>query len=160
MLGIVEPPAESLAWNRKAIAAAEKAKSEQARNWLGSLYNNVGWTFHDQGQYPEALDMFEKALAFREEKQQEPEIRIAKWSVARCHRSLGRVDEALAEQRALEAELAQIGEEDGYVYEEIAECSCSKGDAGRSPALLRQGLCAPRQGPVAPGARAGSGSRA
>ena len=128
MLAIIEPSAESLSWNQKAIAAAERVKSEPARNWLGSLYNNVGWTYHDQGRYPEALDMFEKALRFREEKQQEPQIRIAKWSVARCHRSLGRVDEALAEQRALAAEFARIGEEDGYVYEEIAECLWLKGE--------------------------------
>jgi tetratricopeptide (TPR) repeat protein len=128
MLGIVSPPAEALEWNRKAIAAAERAESERARKWLGSLYNNVGWTLHDMGDYPAALDMFVKGLAFRQANQQAPETRIAKWTVARTKRSLGRIDEALAEQRALEAEFQAIGEEDGFVYEELGELLLLKGD--------------------------------
>lgn len=129
MLGIIEPPAEAMAWNRKAIAAAEAAKSERARGWLGSLYNNVGWTLHDQGDYAGALDMFVKSRDFFAAQNKAPQIRIAKWSVARAKRSLGRYDEALAEQRALEAELKAIGEEDGFVYEELGELLLQKGDA-------------------------------
>lgn len=122
MMGIIETGEESLAWNRKAIAAAEASEGERARNWLGSLYNNTGWTYHDQGEYEQALDLFERALAFREEKKQESGIRIARWCVARAMRSLGRVDEALARQQALAKEFEAIGEEDGYVQEELGEC--------------------------------------
>jgi len=134
MLGIVSPPAEALEWNRKAIAAAERAESERAQQWLGSLYNNVGWTLHDMGDYPAALEMFVKGLAFREAHHQAPETRIAKWTVARCQRSLGRIDEALAGQHALEAEFKAIGEEDGFVYEELGELLTLKGD----PAAARE----------------------
>jgi len=117
MLAIVETGGEQLEWNLKAVAAAEKSADPKARKWLGSLYNNIGWTHHDAGRYEEAMEMFEKALKFRQQQGDEPQIQIAKWCVARCLRSLGRVDEALAVQRALE----QNG--DGmYVYEEIAEC--------------------------------------
>ena len=42
--------------------------------------------------------------------------------MARCCRSLGRVDEALAAQQALAAEHAAAGSEDGYVEEELGEC--------------------------------------
>ena len=130
MLGIVEePPAEALAWNRKAIAAAEAAKSERARGWLGSLYNNVGWTLFDQGDYPGALDMFEKSRDFFAAQNKAAQTRIAKWSVARAKRALDRYDEALAEQRALEAELKAIGEEDGFVYEELGELLLQRGEA-------------------------------
>ena len=47
---------------------------------------------------------------------------IARWCVARCLRSLGRTAEALAEQRALAAELEAVGETDEHVTEEIGEC--------------------------------------
>lgn len=122
MMAIVEPPAESLAWNRRAMEAAAASTSARARKWLGSLYNNMGWTYHDQGDYATALEMFENGLAFREEQQQPAETRIAKWCVARTKRSLGQVAEALAMQQALKAEFDALGERDGFVFEELGEC--------------------------------------
>jgi tetratricopeptide (TPR) repeat protein len=123
MLAIVEPPEKQLGWAEKAMSVAEKSQDERARNWLGSLYNNTGWTYHDLSQYDKALDMFEKALKFREEKKDEEGIRVAKWTVARTYRSLGRIEEALQIQRELEKEIEEKGiEHDGYVFEEIAEC--------------------------------------
>lgn len=155
MLGIIESGAESLAWNQKAIAAAEKAKSERAQGWLGSLYNNVGWTYHDQGDYAAALDVFQKSQAFFAARQKPAQVRIAKWSVARTKRSLGRYDEALAEQRALEAEFKSVGEEDGFVYEELAELLLQKGDAaaakdyfGRAYDLLSKDTWFPENEPA------------
>jgi tetratricopeptide (TPR) repeat protein len=122
MLGIVEQGPEALRWNEIAMALAEKSSDPKARNWLGSLYNNIGWAYHDTGQHTQALEMFQQALAFREAKGQPGPVRIAKWSVARCLRSMGRVDEALAMQRTLLDELNAAGETDGYVFEEIGEC--------------------------------------
>ena len=52
-----------------------------------------------------------------------------RWCVARCLRSLGRTEEALAEQRALAAELEAIGESDEFVTQEIAECLRALGRA-------------------------------
>lgn len=122
MLGIVEPPEQSLEWNLKALALAETTQDKQAQNWRGSLYNNIGWTYHDSGQYEKALDLFEKALRWREAQGQLPQTRIAKWCVARTLRSLGRLEEALASQQALLAEHENAGGKDGYVYEELGEC--------------------------------------
>jgi tetratricopeptide (TPR) repeat protein len=123
MLGIVEPPEKQLEWNAKAIELAEKSENQRARGWLGSLYNNTGWTYHDLKQYDKALESFEKALRFQEEKQNEEGIRIAKWTVARTYRSMGRIEEALQIQKELEQEFEQKGiQQDGYVYEEIGEC--------------------------------------
>lgn len=48
-------------------------------------------------------------------------MRIARWCVACCLRSLGRLEAALAQQRALEAEHAAAGTRDGYVEEEPDE---------------------------------------
>lgn len=122
MLGIVEPGDSSVAWNRKAMALAESSSDPKARKWLGSLYNNLGWTYHGQGEYDTALDLFGKALAEREKEGKKSDVRIARWCVARCLRSLGRVEEALAAQRRLYDEFAAEGSMDGYVVEEMGEC--------------------------------------
>lgn len=122
MLGIVAPPQQGLALNLKAIKLAESSQEERARGWLGSLYNNTGWSYHDMGDYASALQIFQKAEAWRRSKGQAKETRIAGWCVARALRSLGRVEEALARQMALNEEWASAGESDGYVFEEIGEC--------------------------------------
>ena len=124
MMAIVEPPDRQLAWAERAIATAETSASERARSWLTSLYNNTGWTYHDLGKYEQALDMFEKALSWEQEnRNDEWRVLIARWTIGRTYRSMGRITEALAVQRALEAEIAEKGlEQDGYIFEELAEC--------------------------------------
>ncbi len=129
MMAIVAKGEAVMNWNLKALELAEKSSEPKARRWLGSLYNNIGWTYFDMQKYDSALTLFEKALAFRAEHGQPEQIRIAKWSVAKARRFLGQVDEALRLQRELEKEWAQSGEEqDGYVFEELAECLLIKND--------------------------------
>jgi hypothetical protein len=53
--------------------------------------------------------------------------RIARWTVARCLRSLRRTEESLELQRVLAVELETVGEPDGYVFEEIGECLLALG---------------------------------
>jgi tetratricopeptide (TPR) repeat protein len=122
MMGIVEPAPEAMAWNLKALALAERSTDERARKWRGSLCNNIGWTYHDEGKYTQALDMFQRALSWREASGTPKQIRIARWCVARALRSLGRLQDALEIQRALLAEHQSAHSKDGYVYEEIGEC--------------------------------------
>ncbi len=120
MLAIVEAPDMALEWNLLALQLAENSLAPLARRWQGSLLNNLGWTYFDKGRYDRALEAFEKALAFRLEQGKTKPIRIARWSVARSLRSLGRGPEALAIQQRLDRELTQAGERDGFVYEELA----------------------------------------
>lgn len=123
MLGIAHPPEKQLQWAEKAMEVAERTSDERAKKWLGPLYNNTGWTYHDLGQYEEALRLFEKSLQWREERQDEEGTRIAKWTIARAYRSLGRIEEALALQRELQTEREEKGlDPSGYVFEELAEC--------------------------------------
>ncbi|MCF7827096.1 MAG: tetratricopeptide repeat protein [Candidatus Marinimicrobia bacterium] len=123
MLGIVAPPEQQLVWNKKAMDLAEKSPDKRAQGWLGSLYNNIGWTYHDMQEYEKALEIFLKGLDWRVAHDQVGETRIAKWCVARTHRSLGHIDQALEMQYDLEKEIIAAGQdEDGYVSEEIAEC--------------------------------------
>lgn len=127
MLGIIEPSEEQLAWNLKALALAEQATTPGARRWLGSLYNNIGWSYHAQGQYDVALAYFEKAVIRRAAAGQARELRIARWCVARVLRDLGRVEEAWRQQTELAAELAAMQDADGYVFEELGECLLALG---------------------------------
>jgi tetratricopeptide (TPR) repeat protein len=122
MMGIVEPAEHQLEWNLKALELAESSDDPQTQRWRGPLYNNIGWTYHDLGQYEDALAMFRRSVAWRESRGERREAQIARWTVARALRSLGRVAEALDMQRALQAELASDGVNDGYVPEEIGEC--------------------------------------
>lgn len=118
---------DRMKWNLTGVDLAEKTADERAHNWLGSLYNNIGWEYHDHGDYEKALDMFDKALAFRLDQGKPKLTAIAKWCVARALRSLERYDEALDIQTALRAENDSTGETDGYVYEELGELYLVKG---------------------------------
>jgi tetratricopeptide (TPR) repeat protein len=124
MVALVESGEEALEWNQRALELAELSDEPRTRRWRASLYNNIGWTLHDQGRYEEALDIFERALAFREKEGRPKPTRIARWAVARCLRSLGRVEEALEIQREL---AATTEEPDGYVDEELGECLAALG---------------------------------
>jgi tetratricopeptide (TPR) repeat protein len=138
MMAIVEPADQAIDWSERAIAYAEKSKDEAARNWLGPLYNNLGWTYHDQREFEKALDIHQRALAWREEKGNMGPIRIARWSVARVLRSLGRVDEAIEMQQTLLQELDTANEQDGFVYEELAECHLVQGREAQATPLFAQ----------------------
>ena len=132
MLGIAAPPQEQILWSERAMAQAEAASDPRARGWLGALYNNLGWTYHDLEQFRHALNLFQRGLRMREEQGQAPQIRIARWTVARALRSVGRVGEALAMQQALLEEHAAAGSSDAYVEEEIGECLLALGRVAAS----------------------------
>ena len=122
MMGIVVPPETQLEWSLKALDLTEKTEDKRAKGWLGPLYNNIGWTYHDLQEYEKALELFEKALKWRREINDEYSIRIQKWNIARTFRSLGRIDEALEIQLALKKEFEEKQlEQDGYVFEELGE---------------------------------------
>lgn len=122
MLGIVEPPDLAWEWNERGMELARGSSDPAAQRWLASLANNMGWARHEAGAYDEALALFTLALVERQRQDDPARTRIARWCVARCLRSLGRTEEALAEQRALAAELDAVGETDEHVTEEIGEC--------------------------------------
>ena len=119
---------------------AEATADERAGGWCGSLYNNIGWTYHDMGDYEAALTLFEKAVTWHEvHRQDRPEtIRIAKWCVGRTYRSLGRLPEALALQQALLAEYEQVEQPASFTHEEIAECLLALGRGEESRPFFAQ----------------------
>jgi tetratricopeptide (TPR) repeat protein len=124
MLGIAAETAEErMEWNLKAIDYAKGSDQERANNWLASLYNNTAWGLFDEERYEEALDLFQQAQEFREKLGDPHTLNIARWCVAKTLRVMGRVEEALAIQRQLEAD----AEQDGFTEEEIGECLLALG---------------------------------
>ena len=122
MVATVEVREEGLKWNHKALDLANSSSDPDAQRWTGSLCNNIGWSHHSNGDHNKALIYFEQALQHRRAQGKADDIRIARWLIAWCLRSLNRVEEALAVQRELEQQIAEIEDPDGYIYEELAEC--------------------------------------
>jgi tetratricopeptide (TPR) repeat protein len=114
MLGILD----GLEWHQKAISLAQTSPDPKAQNWMGSLLNNLGWTYYDRGEYTKALETFQRDLAWFEARQKTHQARLARYSIGKTLRAQGRVAEALAIQQ----ELAKLMPDDNYVREEIAEC--------------------------------------
>lgn len=129
MLGIAAPAAERLDWNRQALALAERSTQTRARGWAASLDHNIGWTYFDAGDPATALVYWQKELALREAAGKRETIIVAKWTVARGYRALGKLDDAEKIQLALVTETEKDGEPDGYVYEELAEIELARGNA-------------------------------
>ena len=122
MVATVEVREEGLKWNHKALDLANSSSDPDAQRWTGSLCNNIGWSHHSNEDHNKALIYFEQALQHRQAQGKAADIRIARWCVAKCLRSLERVGEALRIQRELEHEIADSENPDGYIYEELAEC--------------------------------------
>jgi len=123
MVAIVEEGDEAIHWNELALDYERSLEDPRAKRWKGSLLNNLGWTYHDQGEHAHALELFEEALAFRHEEGKDNLIDIAEWCVARELRALGRTTEALARQKELLRAKEAAGRGNaGYVYEELGEC--------------------------------------
>jgi tetratricopeptide (TPR) repeat protein len=122
MLALVVEGDERLAWNRRAFDMATKSTDPRGRAWRATLANNIGWELFERNDLVGALETFRQAQQFREEARQPIETIIAKWAVARTLRALDRIDEALAIQQALHAELKRLGKTDHYVEEELGEC--------------------------------------
>ena len=121
MVPIVAGGAEGAEWTRRGVELARSSTDAKARALLPALLNNHAWNLHDEARFEEALPVFREAEAAWLATGRQPQGRIARWSVARCLRSLRRFDEALAIQRALKQEWASAAAADGYVFEELAE---------------------------------------
>ncbi len=129
MMGIITSSEEQLIWNEKAISLARKSENPKAKKWLGSLNNNVAWTYHDKKEYQKALEYFTENVQWHEERKTGQGLIIAKWSVARTLRSLNKIDDALEIHLNLLKEIEEKKlEQDGYIFEELGECYLLKNE--------------------------------
>lgn len=118
MLGIVLDGLDGMDWNEQALELAVVSDQPAANKWKGSLFNNMGWSYHEAGNYERAMELFDQAYELRKTEGKPDQIRVARWCIGRCYRSLGKFAVALSIQRSLEND----PKSDGYVFEEIGEC--------------------------------------
>ncbi len=138
MLAIVMPPEGQLEWNLKALDLVEKSADSTLVGWKGPLYNNIGWTYFDQGDPETGLMYFLKDVNFRGEIGDENGSRIAQWSTARMYRALGRNEEAMMLQHRIEKEIEDNDlPRDGYVFEELGELYAESGDKGKAESYFK-----------------------
>ncbi|MBL4770158.1 MAG: tetratricopeptide repeat protein [Planctomycetes bacterium] len=122
MLGIALKGDAALEWAQLTMTFCEASTDKRCKGWLGPLYNNTGWTLHDKGELEGALKLWQKSLNFRQVEGDANTIFISRWTIARCYRSMGRLDEALAEQLSLHRDRAATGDPGaGYIEEELGE---------------------------------------
>jgi tetratricopeptide (TPR) repeat protein len=86
MLALVD---DAEGWTARGIEIAGASHDPGVRYWLGPLYNNIGWTRFDAGDYEGALDAFELALASRErDDQRESSLQHAREAIEEARRAL------------------------------------------------------------------------
>jgi tetratricopeptide (TPR) repeat protein len=122
MMAAVEPQKHQQEWIIRGIKIAEESPQSDSKRWLGTLYASLGWKLFDLRQYEAALAAFQKTLSFLKLNGTIREAFVAKWSIGKLLRSMGKFDEALLIQNALLAELGAGGAKDGRVFQELAEC--------------------------------------
>lgn len=123
MMAISDEPSKQLGWTESGIEMAEASSDQRAKLWLGTFYNNSGWTYFGMKEYRKSLTQFIKYEQFAASRNRRSDVQIAKWSQAKMYRFLNEIDTSLLIQRSLEKEIIDnTMDEDGYVYEEIAEC--------------------------------------
>ena len=103
-------------WADEGFDVLDGVRDPRLRRWGVALHNNLGWTLHDRGDAQAALHHFELAVEAADHYGTAEQQHVARWSVGRALRSLGRTEEALEVQR----ELAMARPDDAYVQAELA----------------------------------------
>ncbi|HLD99524.1 MAG TPA: hypothetical protein VJB59_04655 [Bdellovibrionota bacterium] len=131
MMSAIEPQKQQQDWIIRAIGLAEDSPNQHVKRWLGSLYTALGWKQYDLRQFETALKTFEKAFGHLQIHGTRREVFVAKWSIGKVLRIMGRTELALGIQNDLLTELraggaggAGIagGSRGGRLFEELAEC--------------------------------------
>lgn len=94
MLALVSAGDEVAFFNQKAIALAQNSQDEWAQRWIGSLYNNVGWSCFEASEFEDALEYFESALLARYEFGQNERVAEAQWCIGHTLTTMGRMKDA------------------------------------------------------------------
>ena len=146
MLALAEPALDDrIAWNRRTIDYARRATDPRAQGWQATALNNIGSDLREAGRLDESLASFREAQAAYERIGRPQPLFVARWQVANVLRLLGRTDEALAMQTALERDTAAAAAPDPYVYDELALLQAARGQADAA-ALARRRAAELRDG--------------
>lgn len=122
-------PAQQISWNQRALALALASPERAAQRWEGALRHNLGLALQAQGELDAAIAQFRLSGAAYQRFDRVRLARIADWMVASVLRVQGRLDEAIAIQRRLEALWEADGQPDPHVFQELEALHRAKGDA-------------------------------
>ncbi|MGR2751461.1 hypothetical protein [Agromyces arachidis] len=112
-------------WATEGFDVLDGVRDPRLKRWGVALHNNLGWTKHDGGDAVAALHHFELAVEAADRYGTAGQQHVARWSVGRALRTLGRTDEALELQR----ELALARPDDTYVQAEIEALTAEAAEA-------------------------------
>jgi len=127
-----------LTWTARGLELAET--SAGAAYWAGPLLNNLGWAHDEAGELEPAHDAFERALRAREAAGDDAQTEIARYSLGRSLRLLGRPGEAAALLEQAVAWAEQAGAPDGWFHEELAEDYAALGRADEAREQARRAI--------------------
>ena len=145
MVALTGDREERFEWAKRGIEMAESGGLDE---WLGPLWNNLGWDYHDEERYDEALEALTKAREHHYRGEAELPKLIADYSVAHVKRMLGRYGEAEAELRAVLNGARRLHEEgNGQAIEwmgmsrwELGEIALAEGREADGLRLLEHAL--------------------
>lgn len=103
-------------WASEGFQILSEVHDPRTLRWSIALHHNLAWTLHDAGDPAAALAEFERGLAAAQAYGTADQRHIAQWSIARCLRSLDRLDEA----RSIQERLALERPDDRFVADELA----------------------------------------
>ena len=122
---------DKVKWSELGINEAKKSQDDNTRKWIGVFYNNMGWDLFEAKRYEEALIKFQNCEKFYQEANIKSRKDIARWSVAKTFRFLGRIEDSLSIQEALLKEAGGV-DESCYTYEELGELYHLKNDVEKA----------------------------
>ena len=138
MIAIVsDSTEEQIEWSKRGIETAESGGEEQ---WLGPLWNNLGVTYYDIGQYDSALEAFQNARRYHWEYSSETAKLFADYHVGMAYRALGQFDKAAQWLRPVLAWAERLGDHSaiGQACEDLGEVAIATGDRATGLALLKR----------------------
>jgi tetratricopeptide (TPR) repeat protein len=133
MIAIVVPKKKQPESAELALSLARNTLNERARQWIGPVANNLGWTYMELGQPEKAVKSFREALTYRVTQKDQTPIRLARYALGSALRASRQLDEAVS---VLNEALA-MGGSIGFIEEELAECHSLLGETEQAKPLYQ-----------------------
>lgn len=141
MFGFSKDLDEAFAWTERGMQIALLTEDEKAQRWRAGLANNLGSTERERGNLDAAMKHFQLALEAHQSQGSKPlQVFIAHWQIANTLRLQGKIDEPLAIQQRLEADMLRNNKPDAYVFDELAELHFAKRDSEKAKSYAKKSL--------------------
>ena len=138
MLGYAQAGAPSIVWHERAIQKSQASADPKAKNWLFTLYSNLGKKYVNLGNFTAARDAYQQGMDIGVARSLPAQrLRQATWNLAFVWRKAGNTAQALAMQTELLRALDDPNDDlTGYIYEELAECHLEMRQAAAASAYF------------------------